>query len=77
MKVTIGDVLFRDIQPLEAGPFCGRQINVVGAERVALLRTFYQGHLLPGGIEAYALGRGTIDRTDVDWSSAGESVTGK
>ena len=76
-KVTVGDVLFRDIAPIVPGPPRGRQLDVTGDERVALLRTLYQGHLLPGGLEAFAVGRGTIDRTDVDWNSAGESVTGK
>ena len=47
-KVTIGDVLFRDIAPIFPGPPRGRQVDVTGDERVALLRTLYQGHLLPG-----------------------------
>ena len=75
-KVSVGDVLFRDIAPLVPGPPRGRRIDVIGDARVTLLRAFYQGHLL-GDLEAFALGRGTIDRTDVDWGSVGESVTGR
>ena len=69
-KVTIGDVLFREVAPTVPGPPKGRRLDVVGDERVILLRAFYQGHLLDG-LEAFVMGRGTINRTDVDWGSAG------
>ncbi len=75
-KVTAINVLFRGIAPIVPGPPRGRQLDVTGDARITLLRAFYQGHFL-GDFEAFVLGRGTIDRTDVDWSSAGESVTGK
>ena len=76
LKLYVANVRFRDIAPIIPGPPRGREVGVVGEARITLLRAFYQGHLL-GDLEAFVLGRGTIDRTDVDWSSAGESVTGK
>ena len=75
-KVTVDEVLFREVAPTVPGPPKGRQIDAIGEARVILLRAFYQGNLLIG-LEAFVMGRGTIDRTDVDWGSAGESVTGK
>lgn len=48
----------------------------IGDERIKLLRLFYQGHKLPDDMPATArnpLRR--IDRTMVNWDTAGERVT--
>ena len=69
-QYAIGDVGFRK-------PADRKWHDVMGPERIALLRAFYRRIPLPDGIVPWVWGFGEIKHENVRWDTAGDRVTGR